>query len=724
MKIKDVDENFADGKQPGRKGLAKRMGVDCKQSVSALRKIAANSSGERQRMAHWCANMKSGRNESVIEGTFRSQDVEEFKPDNDSLDNIKNRYLPSWEMLDHRFLQAQFLAQDHKQAAKMVVFINLLSEKMDHFAEVTQDFAEVTVKTSTSDVNGLTLLDFQLAMLINDYAKKNNIQLVPAGGNFVNEVKLRTDITKKATGFANKKFLNKPIEKVQGGFDQSARQKLKHHSTMQDDRRVYHGIDSDGHHHYMTVNHEGNVDSSVTAIKKGKSHDIDMAVAVPGAGVHKLYHHLITKHNHILTSKDQSYGGLGIWQKMRKMGGVNIHGYHSKSGKGQAIDIVKHPEDSHVSDKELEKFLKTKGMSVAKRKAEYADLKKQQKMHIVAHKNRNIRPARSVNEGGWASAATQNTKITPAVLDEAVATLQQFEVNFNQWQAKQGLDVEIKIGRPVGSGTYYKRDLAQDPEREYGDVDVMCYIHSKEGVGAAQRITEYKMAITEYCLQAAAYSTENGTNIIMDTSAGPVQVDLIYTYHEHANWARMLAPEYRVKGVVNTSLVSSVAEVLNLSIGTQGVQVKTRDGRPVSFRQSRDTVLGTVSIDPENWGSDIYSYYYSLAQGKQPDKIPANLGKHSGLKDEQRISDIVLTIKALAMDLEKSNLLGQGALDHVSSADDLVRQVARVFGSKMDKVIDSSKFDKAATPAAVEKANKTKIMLAKYKNEISKLLIG
>ena len=55
-----VAENFADGKKPGRKGLAKRMGVDCKQSVSKLRGIAANSSGERQRMAHWCANMKSG----------------------------------------------------------------------------------------------------------------------------------------------------------------------------------------------------------------------------------------------------------------------------------------------------------------------------------------------------------------------------------------------------------------------------------------------------------------------------------------------------------------------------------------------------------------------------------------------------------------------------------------------------------------------------------------
>jgi hypothetical protein len=56
-----VEENFADGKKPGRKGLAKRSGVDCSKSETELRKIAKNSSGEKQRMAHWCANMKGGK---------------------------------------------------------------------------------------------------------------------------------------------------------------------------------------------------------------------------------------------------------------------------------------------------------------------------------------------------------------------------------------------------------------------------------------------------------------------------------------------------------------------------------------------------------------------------------------------------------------------------------------------------------------------------------------
>ena len=56
-----INENFADGKKPGRKGLAKRSGVNTKASVSSLRKTAKHSTGEKARMAHWLANMKAGR---------------------------------------------------------------------------------------------------------------------------------------------------------------------------------------------------------------------------------------------------------------------------------------------------------------------------------------------------------------------------------------------------------------------------------------------------------------------------------------------------------------------------------------------------------------------------------------------------------------------------------------------------------------------------------------
>jgi FMN phosphatase YigB (HAD superfamily) len=55
-----VGENFADGKNPQDKGDSKRHGVPTKASVSTLRKVAKQG-GRKGQLAHWMANMKSGK---------------------------------------------------------------------------------------------------------------------------------------------------------------------------------------------------------------------------------------------------------------------------------------------------------------------------------------------------------------------------------------------------------------------------------------------------------------------------------------------------------------------------------------------------------------------------------------------------------------------------------------------------------------------------------------
>ena len=56
-------ENFADGKVKGksRPGRVKRSGASCNGSVTDLRARAKRASGEKAKMYHWCANMKSGK---------------------------------------------------------------------------------------------------------------------------------------------------------------------------------------------------------------------------------------------------------------------------------------------------------------------------------------------------------------------------------------------------------------------------------------------------------------------------------------------------------------------------------------------------------------------------------------------------------------------------------------------------------------------------------------
>jgi hypothetical protein len=59
-----TNENFADGKVKGksRPGRVKRAGASCSGSVTDLRARAKKASGEKAKMYHWCANMKSGKN--------------------------------------------------------------------------------------------------------------------------------------------------------------------------------------------------------------------------------------------------------------------------------------------------------------------------------------------------------------------------------------------------------------------------------------------------------------------------------------------------------------------------------------------------------------------------------------------------------------------------------------------------------------------------------------
>ena len=61
-KLEVTKENFKDGKKKGksRPGRVKKSGASCSGSVTSLRK-KAKAGGEKGKMYHWCANMKSGR---------------------------------------------------------------------------------------------------------------------------------------------------------------------------------------------------------------------------------------------------------------------------------------------------------------------------------------------------------------------------------------------------------------------------------------------------------------------------------------------------------------------------------------------------------------------------------------------------------------------------------------------------------------------------------------
>lgn len=306
-----------------------------------------------------------------------------------------------------------------------------------------------------------------------------------------------------------------------------------------------------------------------------------------------------------------------------------------------------------------------------------------------------MRAKEFILEGGWASTLTQGTHITPALVDIVVQSLPAFEQALNVFLKAKDL-APVKIGTPVGSTTYYKRDLAQNPQREYGDIDVNFFVPRLPDMSDNANEQTYSAAIKEFCDSNPNYSTSNGTNVIIKVGDQYVQVDFVTAYYENEQWSRALGPEYNVKGVLSASLYSSLAEALNLSFGGRGVQVKLQNGVPVSFKQSKDTELRTITNNPDTWAVDIAKF---LGAGS----ISARLAKYPGMGDEIKTSNTINSIVGIAESLGRP---------------ELIEQVKTIYISKINKAINSSKFDKAETPEAKKKAEDTKALLTREAQRI------
>jgi hypothetical protein len=63
LHLNSVDENFADGKGPGRPGDSKRAGIPKSATITQLKKIRSSktASARKKQLAHWQINMRQGR---------------------------------------------------------------------------------------------------------------------------------------------------------------------------------------------------------------------------------------------------------------------------------------------------------------------------------------------------------------------------------------------------------------------------------------------------------------------------------------------------------------------------------------------------------------------------------------------------------------------------------------------------------------------------------------
>ena len=132
---------------------------------------------------------KSGRQvPNCVPVTETRRDPEDlYQPTDDQLDRLHHEFIPAWSMLDHDQLTTAYDFVDDDTAMQFVTGLDDIEQSMDHNAVVTVDNARVTVAVRTGDVDGLTRLDFEFALRVQNLADQLDGDQLPHATNQVDE---------------------------------------------------------------------------------------------------------------------------------------------------------------------------------------------------------------------------------------------------------------------------------------------------------------------------------------------------------------------------------------------------------------------------------------------------------------------------------------------------------------------------------------------------------
>jgi hypothetical protein len=322
-------------------------------------------------------------------------------------------------------------------------------------------------------------------------------------------------------------------------------------------------------------------------------------------------------------------------------------------------------------------------------------------------------------EGGWTTTATQGTVLKPAVVAVALKQVEKFIRDFNAWRPDE--KPKIKMGHPTGSSAYHEVDAEEDPDKIYGDIDLQIIAPA---ITPRKSLTSYAgewNRLTDQFIQdqrpdylyVNAGHTDNGHPIFHIGSDQYVQVDFMWHPPVLAQWGRYRAtPERGLKGALLGNLYSTLGDLLGLSIQYGGVQIKLQDGQPVSFSKQKNATIKTISADVEKFVLDILVWIYRLQGNTGNPKIDPLLKKNPGVKtDKIQAQDLVNAIRGLAKSFELNDMYGGQLLTDISDEQDFIDKFLQRYTDKNMAAIQASKFDKATTTDAIQRAADTKAKL-------------
>ena len=257
-------------------------------------------------------------------------------------------------------------------------------------------------------------------------------------------------------------------------------------------------------------------------------------------------------------------------------------------------------------------------------------------------------------------------QLNPSVVSTAVRIYENLLNEWNVYLSALGENPVIPM-RPVGSVSYYEQDLSQGDEISYGDIDYLVAFPSElEGAEIEKRKGEreiqkkYQGLFVNFLNERRPDSvdieeTVRGSTPFMVMLRLPdgklVQVDTVITFSRYAGWMEgRYTPERGIKGYTIGNLYKALGDYLVMSIGTEGVIVRSKMGERVPSRFSRSKGVETQNISTSigTFLSDIAKYIIGSEEINEDPMLASNPGVDP---ENVTIAGLAKGIKGLALTL-------------------------------------------------------------------------
>ena len=269
-------------------------------------------------------------------------------------------------------------------------------------------------------------------------------------------------------------------------------------------------------------------------------------------------------------------------------------------------------------------------------------------------------------EGGLKLPTEHRRDLTPSLVREASQVYRDFMRGFNDWLSGAGMPPIDPI-RPTGSSTHAERDIVDRPGATYGDIDFLVSFPvqytsddptqmRKEEAATVKRYTEL---LVEYMTTTRPDGVDVDLTvgghplmiIVKVPSGGLAQVDTVVTHPKYSEWMKgRYTPERGIKGYVTGNLYKALGDYLVITIGTEGVLARLKDGQRVPSNLRAGITYQSISTDFRNFFKDIADYVIQGAY--EPDPL---LLQYPGMDpDNVNIDDLAYGIVGLARTMESA----------------------------------------------------------------------